>query len=217
MATRPLSNFLLVAAVSVLWLAAVPSWGRTLSQGGEEAARRKDREDYFRRWLREDVVHIKPDEEEGVFQRLTTPEEKEKFIQQFWYRRDPDMRTSVNEFKEEHYRRLAFVNVRFGSGRPGWQTDRGRIYVIHGPPDEVESHPSGGIYRRPMHEGGGSTNTFPYEVWRHLHIPGLGQDLVLESGHPAPEGGSPPMLFLPCLHGRGYGRSDGVMRLTIGV
>ncbi|MDE2755356.1 MAG: hypothetical protein OXT71_09505 [Acidobacteriota bacterium] len=80
MATRPLSNFLLVAAVSVLWLAAVPSWGRTLSQGGEEAARREEREDYFRRWLREDVVHIITDEEEGVFQRLTTPEEKDALL-----------------------------------------------------------------------------------------------------------------------------------------
>ncbi len=180
MATKPLSDLLLVAAVSVFWLAAVPSWGRTLVQEGEEAARREEREDYFQKWLREDIVYIITEEERDVFQRLTTPEEKEKFIQQFWYRRDPDMRTSANEVKEEHYRRLAFVNERFGSGRPGWQTDRGRIYVIHGAPDEVESHPSGGMYRRPMHEGGGSTNTFPYEVWRYLHIPGLGQDLELE-------------------------------------
>ena len=105
-------------------------------------------------------------EERDVFENLTTHEEKARFIEQFWYRRDPDPRTSFNEFKEEHYRRIAYANQWFKSGKPGWKTDRGRIYIMHGPPDETESHPAGGQYQRPTYQGGGFTSTYPFEIWR---------------------------------------------------
>jgi GWxTD domain-containing protein len=66
--------------------------------------------------LEEDVVYIITPEEKSVFTKLSTPEEKDAFIEQFWSRRDPDPATSANEFKEEHYRRLQYVNERFASG-----------------------------------------------------------------------------------------------------
>lgn len=140
----------------------------------------EEAEDYFRKWLTQDVRYIITEEERAVFERLTTVEEKEQFIEQFWYRRDPDPRTAMNEFKEEHYRRTAYANEHFEAGLPGWKTDRGRIYIAYGPPDEIESHPSGGRYTRPLYEGGGQTETFPFEIWRYRHIEGLGPDVILE-------------------------------------
>ncbi len=142
--------------------------------------RQEEAEDYYRKWLTRDVVYIISDEEKEVFAKLTTAEEQERFIEQFWFRRNSDPTTRVNEYKEEHYRRIAYVNEYFQSGIPGWETDRGRIYIIHGPPDEVESHPSGGSYKRPYHEGGGYTSTFPFEIWEYRHIDGIGDDIELE-------------------------------------
>ena len=82
--------------------------------------------------------------------------------------------------KEEHYRRIAYANERFASGIPGWKTDRGRIYIVYGPPDEIESHPSGGTYERPFEEGGGTTSTYPFEKWRYRYIEGIGNDINIE-------------------------------------
>ena len=137
-------------------------------------------EDYFEKWLNSDVTFIISEAEEEVFSDLITLEEKERFIEQFWYRRDPDTKTPINEFKDEHYRRIAFANERFQSGIAGWKTDRGRIYIIHGPPDEIVSYPSGGRYLRQIHEGGGSTSTYPFEVWRYRHLEGLDSEVELE-------------------------------------
>jgi GWxTD domain-containing protein len=120
------------------------------------------------------------DEERQAFLRLATNEEREQFIESFWQRRDPTPDTVENEFKEEHYRRIAYSNERFASGIPGWKTDRGRIYIMHGPPDEIESHPSGGMYERPYEEGGGSTSTYPFEKWRYRYIEGIGNEVILE-------------------------------------
>ena len=140
----------------------------------------EETEDYFQGWLRKDVIYIITEDERSVFKALTTEEERESFIEQFWRRRDPDMRTAFNEFKEEHYRRVAYANDNFTAGQFGWQTDRGRIYILHGPPDEKQSYPSGGYYFRPMHEGGGDTTTFPFEIWHYRYIDGVGQDVELE-------------------------------------
>ena len=145
-----------------------------------EQQQQEEQEDYYKKWLKEDVVYIIQEEEEDVFTGLTTPEEKEQFIEQFWYRRDLDLTTAINEFKEEHYRRIAYANERFASGLPGWMTDRGRIYIMHGKPDELESHPSGGTYQRPFYEGGGTTSTFPFEKWWYRYIEGVGSDIELE-------------------------------------
>ncbi|RPJ58589.1 MAG: GWxTD domain-containing protein [Acidobacteria bacterium] len=141
--------------------------------------RREERQDYFKKWLNEDVVYIITEEEKAVFNKLTTEEEREQFVEQFWLRRDPDPKTFINEAKEEHYRRIAYANDHFGSGKPGWRSDRGRIYIIHGEPVEIQEN-FGGPYSRPMYEGGGETAVFPYQVWRYRSIDGLGPDIELE-------------------------------------
>ncbi len=151
---------------------------------------RKELEGPFRKWLNEDVTYIITDEERTSFRRLSTDEEREQFIEQFWLRRDPTPDTQENEYKEEHYRRIAYTNERFASGIPGWKTDRGRIYITFGPPDEIESHPSGGTYERPIEEGGGTTSTFPFEKWRYRYLEGvgLGNDIVIEFVDPTMTG-----------------------------
>jgi len=136
--------------------------------------------DHYDKWLNQDVAYIITSQEKAVFKSLTTDLEREKFVDRFWRRRDPDPSTAVCEFQEEHYRRMAYANQWFRSGKPGWTTDRGRIYILHGPPDEIESHPSGGPYQRPVHEGGGFTATHPFEIWRYRRIAGLGDDVELE-------------------------------------
>src|SRR5579863_5304807 len=133
---------------------------------------RKELETPYKKWLNEEVVYIISDEERKAFNRLQTDEERQQFIEQFWLRRDPTPDTEENEFREEHYRRIAYANDQFASGIPGWKTDRGRTYIQYGPPDEIESHPSGGTYERPAEEGGGETSTFPFEQWRYRYLEG---------------------------------------------
>ena len=146
------------------------------NKGRQEAGR----DAYYKKWLNEDVVYIITEDEKKVFKALSNEEERESFIEQFWLRRDPDPRTSDNEFKEEHYSRIVYANERFASGIPGWKTDRGRIYITFGKPAEIESHPSGGSYNREIYEGGGTTSTFPFERWRYRHIDGVGDDVEIE-------------------------------------
>ncbi len=155
---------------------------------GWQQPRDEEREDHFRRWLEQDVVYIITPEEKAVFEKLTTDEEKEQFIEQFWLRRDPDPATNANEFREEHYRRIAYANEKFRSGVAGWMTDRGKVYIIHGPPAEIQSRPAGGLYNRPLGEGGGSTAVFPFETWRYRHIEGMGNDVVIEFVDPSMTG-----------------------------
>ena len=149
---------------------------------------RKELETPYRKWLNEDVAYIITDEERAAFKRLQTDEEREQFIEQFWLRRDPTPDTVENEFKEEHYRRIAYTNENFASGIPGWKTDRGRIYITYGPPDEKETHPSGGTYERPSEEGGGTTSTYPFEQWRYRYIEGVGTDIIIEFVDPTMSG-----------------------------
>jgi len=146
----------------------------------QEAKLRKELETPYRKWLNEDVTYIITDEERTAFKRLNTDDEREQFIEQFWLRRDPTPDTEENEFKEEHYRRIAYANEHYASGIPGWKADRGRIYITFGPPDEIESHPSGGTYDRPYEEGGGTTSTYPFEQWRYRYLEGVGSNIVIE-------------------------------------
>jgi len=134
----------------------------------------------YKKWLDEDVVYIITDEERAAFKQLSNDEERDNFIEAFWQRRDPTPDTEENEFKEEHYQRIAYANEHFAAGVPGWKTDRGRIYIVFGKADEVESHPSGGTYERPMDEGGGETSTYPFEQWRYRYIEGIGQEVIIE-------------------------------------
>jgi len=149
---------------------------------------RKELETPYRKWLNEDVAYIITDEERAAFKRLQTDEEREQFIEQFWLRRDPTPDSIENEFKEEHYRRIAYANEHYASGIPGWKTDRGRIYITFGPADEIESHPSGGTYERPPEEGGGTTSTFPFEQWRYRYIEDIGTDIIIEFVDPTMSG-----------------------------
>src|SRR5436305_7495930 len=134
----------------------------------------------YKKWLDEDVAYIITDEERATFKQLSNDEERDNFIEAFWQRRDPTPDTEENEYKEEHYQRIAYANEHFAAGVPGWKTDRGRIYVVFGKPDEIESHPSGGSYERPMEEGGGETSTSPFEQWRYRYIEGIGQEVIIE-------------------------------------
>ncbi len=149
---------------------------------------RKELRGPFKRWLDEDVKYIITGEERKAFIQMSTDDERESFIEQFWLRRDPTPDSMENEYKEEHYRRIAYANERYASGIPGWRTDRGRIYIAYGPPDEIESHPSGGQYQRPYDEGGGFTSTYPFEIWRYRWLEGIGSDILLEFVDPTMTG-----------------------------
>ena len=134
----------------------------------------------YKKWLDEDVRWIITDEELSAFKKLTTNAERDTFIEGFWQRRDPTPDTAENEYKEEHYRRIAYANEHYAAGMPGWRTDRGRIYIMYGPPTSIDSHPMGGPYQRSAEEGGGQTTTFPFEVWRYRYLEGIGQEIEIE-------------------------------------
>jgi len=160
---------------------------RTLSDKQKkfnERALRKELGESYKKWLDEDVRWIITDEERKTFLMMSNDEERDQFIEQFWLRRDPTPDTVENEYKEEHYRRIAYANEHFAAGVPGWRTDRGRIYIMYGPPDEIDSHPSGGMYNRPMDEGGGETSTYPFEDWRYRYLDNLPgnqkQEVIIE-------------------------------------
>ncbi len=164
----------------------LPKRERTKDQREKsEKELRKELGSHFKKWLDEDVAYVITPEEKEAFLRLGTDEEREQFIEQFWLRRDPTPDSPDNENREEHYRRIAYANERFSSGKPGWRTDRGRIYIAWGPPDEIESHPSGGAYYREASEGGGSTSTYPFERWRYRYLEGVGEQIILEFVDPS--------------------------------
>jgi len=154
----------------------------------KEARLKKELETPWKKWLNEDVSYIITDEERKAFRQFATDEEREQFVEQFWLRRDPTPDTVENEYKEEHYRRIAYANEHYASGIPGWKSDRGRIYITFGPPDEIDSHPSGGSYQRPSAEGGGETSTYPFEDWRYRYIEGIGNDVNIEFVDPTMTG-----------------------------
>ena len=142
----------------------------------------------YKDWLDKDVAYIITDEERKAFKKLATDDERERFIEEFWRRRDPDPDTDENEYREEYYERIAYANEHFASGIPGWRTDRGRIYITWGKPDEVESHPSGGTYDRESYEGGGSTTTYPFERWFYRYLAGVGSGVEIEFVDPTGSG-----------------------------
>src|SRR4029077_16693400 len=148
----------------------------------------KELDSAYKQWLTEDVTYIISPEERNAFLQLATNEEREQFIEQFWLRRSNNPDLPENDFKEEHYRRIAYTNEHYASRIHGWKNDRGRMYIMWGPPDEVESHPTGGTYDRPMEEGGGSTSTYPWETWRYRYLEGLGNNVILEFVDPSGSG-----------------------------
>jgi len=153
-----------------------------------QKAIQKELESPYKKWLTEEVPYIITSEERASFKKLSTDDEREQFIENFWERRNPNPGSLENEFKEEYYRRIAYANEHYASGIPGWRTDRGRIYIMYGPPDENDSHPSGGSYLRSPEEGGGETATFPFEQWRYRYIDGIGTNIILEFVDPTMSG-----------------------------
>ena len=134
----------------------------------------------YKKWVDEDVRWIITDQEMQAFKHLGNDEERDQFIENFWLRRNPNPDSPENEFREEHYARIAYANEHFAAGKPGWRTDRGHIYIAFGKPDNTDSHPSGGSYDRPMEEGGGNTSTFPFEIWHYRYIEGIGDNIDIE-------------------------------------
>ena len=176
------TRFLLILAVFSLGL----NINYSLSSADKKKADNKkskqsgDLANHYKKWMDEDVAYIISDDEKATFKALANEEERENFVEQFWARRNPDPRSGDNAFKEEHYRRIAYANEKFTSGIAGWRTDRGRIYIMLGPPDQLESHPTGGSYDRPYSEGGGQTVTYPFEKWWYRHVDGVGDDIDIE-------------------------------------
>ena len=159
-------------------------------KGGKKNLRKLEKElaTPYKKWLEEEVPYIITDEERSAFLQLQTNEEREQFIEAFWQRRDPTPDTVENEFKEEHYRRIAYANEHFSSGIPGWRTDRGRIYIIWGPADEIETHSAGSTYNRPMSEGGGQTTVYAFDDWTYHYMEGIGQNITIEFVDPTGTG-----------------------------
>lgn len=147
-----------------------------------------EKEKIYQKWLSQDVAYIITGDEKKAFKALKTDEEREAFIENFWRRRDPNPDTEENEYREEYYERIAYANENFASGIPGWKTDRGRIYIAYGKPSSIESRPSGGSYDRPSYEGGGSTTTYPFEVWFYRNIEGVGSGIEIEFVDPTGTG-----------------------------
>ena len=167
-----------------------PAQNQKLSKEQKQKMKKtlKELDNSFKTWLNEDVTYIISPEERTAFLQLETNEEREQFIEQFWLRRSSNPDMPDNDFKEEHYRRIAYTNEHYASGIPGWKTDRGRIYIIWGAPDEIESHPTGGTYDRPTEEGGGSTTTYPWERWRYRYLEGIQENVELEFVDPSGSG-----------------------------
>ena len=149
---------------------------------------KKEVNDVYKKWKNNDVAYIITPEEKKAFDALKSDEERENFIENFWRRRDPNPDTEENEYRDQYYERIAYANEHFASGIPGWKTDRGRIYIAWGKADSVESHPSGGSYDRPSYEGGGSTTTYPFEIWFYRHLDNVGDGIEIEFVDPTGSG-----------------------------
>ncbi|MCO6510592.1 MAG: GWxTD domain-containing protein [Aridibacter famidurans] len=169
---------------SILFLAALMSPALVPAQppdtSGKPRDQKKEADKVYDDWISKDVPYIATKAEKEAFNKLKTREEKENFIAVFWDLRDPDPDTEVNEYREEYYERIAYANEHFTSGVPGWMTDRGRIYITWGKPDSVESRPMGGSYDRPAWEGGGTTSTYPFEIWFYRSRDGLRSGVEFE-------------------------------------
>ena len=187
--TRRLALTLIVLALgAVAGFAQTPKGTPTEDISGNVRNVKPELKDAYKKWLNTDVAYIITKEERKAFNALQTDEERENFIENFWRRRDPNPDTEENEYREEYYERIAYANEHFTSGIAGWRTDRGRTYIAWGKPDSVESHPTGGSYDRPSYEGGGSTTTYPFEIWFYRHLDGVGDGLEIEFVDPTGTG-----------------------------
>lgn len=179
----------LVAGLAVVSIAQPPDKGKPTQDPNDKPRNvTTEANKVYKKWMENDVAYIITPEEKKAFKALATDEERENFIENFWRRRDPNPDTEENEYREEYYERIAYANEHYASGIPGWKTDRGRTYIAWGKPDSVESHPSGGSYDRPSYEGGGTTTTYPFEIWFYRHLEGVGDGLEIEFVDPTGTG-----------------------------
>lgn len=187
--TRRFALTLIVLAIgAVAGFAQTPKGTPTEDISGNVRNVKPELKDAYKKWLNTDVAYIITKEERKAFNALQTDEERENFIENFWRRRDPNPDTEENEYREEYYERIAYANEHFTSGIPGWKTDRGRTYIAWGKPDSIESHPTGGSYDRPSYDGGGSTTTYPFEIWFYRHLDNVGDGLEIEFVDPTGTG-----------------------------
>ena len=144
----------------------------------------------YKKWLDEEVVYIITPRERDVFRQLQTDRERDIFVEAFWKQRDPSAGTPRNEFEEEHFRRLDHANKFYGRSTPlpGWRTDRGRIYIILGPPRNVEQYDN-------------VNGVFPTEIWFYLGDPALGLPTAFNIIFFKREGGGDYILYSPTGHG----------------
>jgi GWxTD domain-containing protein len=131
---------------------------------------------YYKGWLQQDVIWIITDDERVAFKRLQNDQERDQFIEAFWGRRNPTPDSFDNPYKDEHYRRIVYANDHFGTLIPGWKSDRGRMYIMYGPPEEIESYATRSQDKTPDVD----PSSYPLEVWHYRHIEGIGEDVVLE-------------------------------------
>ena len=146
--------------------------------------------DGARQWLEEEVVYIITPKEREVFLKLGSDKERDIFVEAFWKQRDPTPGTPKNEFREEHYRRIAYANRMYGRGTPlpGWKTDRGRIYILLGEPKSIEQFDT-------------VQNVYPTEIWSYLGDPALGLPTAFNVIFFKEHGTGDYILYSPSQHG----------------
>ena len=178
-----------IAAIALIAVLSIANFAQQAKPNPDEKPRKVKPElkTAYKEWI-ETVGIILTQSERDTWTKLRTDEEREEFIKIVWDSRDPDPDTAENEFKDQFYERVAYANEHFSSGKAGRFTDRGRIYIKFGKPDDIDSHPAGGIYERPYHEGGGSTSTYPFEKWFYRYIPNVGSGIELEFVDPTGSG-----------------------------
>src|ERR1044071_5449508 len=170
-----------IAAIALIALLPIVNYSQQTNPRPDEKPRKVKPElkTAYKEWI-DTVGIILTQSERDTWTKLKTDDEREAFIKIVWDSRDPDPDTEENEFKDQFYERVAYANEHFSSGKAGGFTDRGRIYIKFGKPDDVESHPAGGTYDRPSYEGGGTTSTYPFEMWFYRYIPNVASGVELE-------------------------------------
>ena len=128
----------------------------------QEKLKPRDLPQNYRSWLEEEVIYLITGVERDIFLQLQTNRERDLFIEAFWKQRDPTQGTDMNEFREEHYKRFKHANTRFiSAGKPGWKTDRGKVYIILGKPWDVRIFDGLDTY-------------FPCEAWYYQNMGSTG-------------------------------------------
>jgi len=158
-------NSPILLLLMVWFLVSIPAYSQNTGRVPEEI---------YKNWLDRDVRWIISDQERADFKKLSDDKERDRYIVEFWERRNPTPGGSRNIVKDEHYRRLAYLDQHFSEDVPGWRTDRGRVYIMWGPPDNIE--------RRSRFES--RANNLPRQIeseeWHWSYIEGLGCDVVIE-------------------------------------